>query len=71
MLKGDANLDGKVDLKDASFIAKAMVEIVIPNALQMKSGDANGDGIFSLKDATRLAQYTVESYEITWNTMGD
>ncbi|MGN0613045.1 MAG: dockerin type I domain-containing protein [Porcipelethomonas sp.] len=52
---GDANLDGKADVRDCSYIARQL-SIGEQSALP-DSADYNGDGVKNIRDAAELAAY--------------
>ncbi len=54
---GDANKDGKVNIKDATSIQKhiASIEILSEDALVL--ADADGDGTVNIKDATAIQKF--------------
>lgn len=54
---GDANLDGKVNIKDATLIQKALVNLIGIDEIQRKLADADGDGRLTVKDATELKKW--------------
>ncbi len=56
ILRGDANLDGKVSIKDAAYIAKAIAARFAGINLHM-SADYNLDGNINIKDALEIARY--------------
>lgn len=60
-LYGDANGDGKVDLKDVVLVRQYMANYVFDtqsSSVAVQAGaDANGDGVVNLKDVVLLRQY--------------
>ena len=56
---GDVNLDGVVDIKDATEIQKYGVEIVSLNELQLSLADFNKDGSVTVSDATEIQRFAV------------
>lgn len=50
----DANTDGKVNIKDATYIQKSLANVVEASALSTSVSDVNGDGKVTIKDATAL-----------------
>ena len=61
VLKGDVNLDGVVDMKDAAALQRhvlKMTEITDANALAV--AELTGDGIIDMKDAAKLTQYAIK-----------
>lgn len=51
-VRGDANGDGKLDVRDAAFIASALAKGNIINS----AGDYNGDGKINIRDAAAIAR---------------
>ena len=60
VLIGDANLDGKINVKDVTAIQRHLAEIESFNANQLVSADVNGDGEVTIDDATHLQTYLAE-----------
>lgn len=50
----DANTDGKVNIKDATYIQKSLANVVEASALSTAVSDVNNDGKVTIKDATAL-----------------
>lgn len=50
----DANTDGKINVKDATYIQKSLANIVEASALSTAVSDVNNDGKVTIKDATAL-----------------
>ena len=63
VLIGDANQDGVIDVKDVTFIQRAIANETVLSARQMKAADTNRDGVIDIKDATRIQQYLVGSFK--------
>lgn len=57
---GDANLDGVIEITDATEIMKYRVKLVDFTDAQLITADANGDGIVTLMDATQIQRYLAE-----------
>lgn len=57
--KGDVNMDGKVDITDATLIQKIVVKLVEPTAEQSYLADYNNDGDITVVDATDIQKYIV------------
>ncbi|MDP4119939.1 MAG: alpha-amylase family glycosyl hydrolase [Bacillota bacterium] len=57
VVRGDANLDGNCNLKDATMIQKYCAGLTTLTAQQMLGADANQDGNVSLKDATIIQKH--------------
>lgn len=56
---GDVNLDGVVNVNDATEIQKYGVELVSFNALQLSLADFNKDGSVTISDATEIQRFAV------------
>ena len=56
-LLGDANGDGKVNVKDATQIQKAAASLVNLDEEQAQAADVNGDGKVNVKDATAIQKF--------------
>lgn len=54
---GDVNLDGVVNIKDATEIQKYGVELVSLNTLQLSLADFNKDGLVNISDATEIQRF--------------
>ena len=54
---GDANGDGKVNVKDATQIQKAAASLVNLDEEQAQAADVNGDGKVNVKDATAIQKF--------------
>ena len=68
-LKGDANLDGEVNTKDATLVKQvylATAAFETDEALQNLTGDATGDGKITTKDSTLIKQVYLEMNTINW-----
>ncbi len=65
-IKGDANLDGKREAKDATFAAQAIAGKRTFTALQKLVCDGTGDGAFDGKDATYAAQVVAGKRSYKW-----
>lgn len=51
---GDVNLDGRVNVKDATYLQMFVVELVSFNPEQYSLADVNGDGSYNVSDATAI-----------------
>lgn len=60
-LRGDANDDGTVDLRDAIRVAKYLVGNVRLNVNETYQADANGNNKVDLQDAIAISRYTLAS----------
>lgn len=57
---GDSNLNGKIDIKDATAIQRHLANIEVFNDTQLAAADVNSDGTVSIKDATLIQMYCAE-----------
>ena len=57
--KGDANLDGRVDITDAVLLNKAIAGAVELDTNARQNGDCKQDGELTLEDAVTLLQFLV------------
>lgn len=57
--KGDVNLDGYVNAKDATAVLKHVVELEILTGKSLEMADVNGDGRVNAKDATAILKIVV------------
>ena len=57
---GDVNLDGKVDVKDATALQRYLAEIASLTDKQLAVADANGDGKINVSDVTAIQRYVAE-----------
>ncbi len=55
---GDANLDKKVNIQDATIIQKAVASLVSFSDVQNKTADVDADSKLSVKDATTIQKFT-------------
>ena len=51
---GDVNMDGAVNVKDATFIQKYIAKYVGYLNINVELGDVTGDGVVTVKDATAI-----------------
>ncbi len=51
---GDVNLDGSLNVQDATIIQKSVVKKITLTSLQKKVADFNGDGEINIKDVTAI-----------------
>lgn len=65
IILGDANLDGKVNVKDATLIQKAVAKITKLEGDGFTAADVNGDSKLSVQDATNIQKF-VANYEIPY-----
>ena len=57
---GDANGDGKVNIRDVTAIQRHVSEFSLLTDEQLASADTNGDGKVTIEDATHLQMYLAE-----------
>ena len=60
ILPGDVNLDGKVDVTDATLVQMFAAELIDLSADQQKAADVNGDNKIDVTDATLIQMYAAE-----------
>lgn len=65
LILGDANLDGKVNVKDATLIQKAIAKITSLEGDNFTTADVNADEKLSIQDATNIQKYAA-NYEIPY-----
>lgn len=65
--KGDATLDGRTNLRDATAINKAYANMSTLTNLANFAADANGDGRTNLRDATAINKAYAELSVLTWD----
>lgn len=58
---GDANLDGKVNVKDATQIQKCVAGIIAFGTNEKICADVNGDGEINVKDATYIQKWVAQA----------
>ena len=54
VMLGDVNLDGVVDITDATYVQMASAELVTLTDRQRAAADMNGDGVIDVNDATYI-----------------
>lgn len=54
VLSGDVNLDGVVDITDATEVQRRAAELIELSKKQFKAADMNGDGVINVTDATEI-----------------
>lgn len=57
LVLGDTNLDGTVDVTDATAIQRYSAGLELLSAEQLAVADVNGDGVVDVTDATRIQMY--------------
>ena len=70
VLLGDADLNGVVNVTDASRIAQyfaGVYEFFVRECVQQLAADADRNGVVNVTDASRIAQYFAGVYEFRWN----
>lgn len=67
LLLGDVNLDGTVNVRDATAIQKSIAGIVTLS--KTGASDVNGDGVLNVKDATMIQKYIADMAGLSWNDM--
>lgn len=65
IILGDANLDGKVNVKDATLIQKALAKLTSLEGDGFTAADVNGDEKLSIQDATNIQKF-VANYDIPY-----
>ena len=60
IILGDADLDGKVNVKDATVVQKSAADLVVLNADALLAADADKDGKVNVKDATVIQKYSAD-----------
>ncbi len=66
---GDADLDGAVNIKDATVIQKAVAKMLTLSADAIRCADVDSDGAVSVKDATAVQKY-IAKMPIDYNIGG-
>ena len=70
VLLGDADLNGVVNVTDASRIAQyfaGVYEFSVRECAQQLAADADRNDVVNVTDASRIAQYFAGVYEFRWN----
>ncbi len=65
IILGDANLDGKVNVKDATLIQKALAKLASLEGDGFTAADVNGDEKLSIQDATNIQKFAA-NYDIPY-----
>ncbi len=60
VLIGDANLDGRISVKDVTAIQRHIAEMALLTGNTLIAADVNGDGSVTVKDATCVQLYLAE-----------
>ncbi|MBQ4128828.1 MAG: hypothetical protein IJD68_03540 [Ruminococcus sp.] len=58
--KGDANLDGTINILDATEIQRHLAQIIILDDFAVSVSDANGDGAVNIIDATTIQRFIAQ-----------
>ena len=66
LILGDANLDGKVNIKDVTQIQKAIAKIINFDTDSFTCADVNGDNNLTIQDATNIQKYSA-NYEVSFD----
>lgn len=60
-MKGDANVDGDIDIRDVTVLAQHIVDVrPIENPVGMDNSDILVDGLINIKDLTALKKYLIK-----------
>ncbi len=65
IILGDANLDSKVNIKDATLIQKAVAKLTSIEGDSFTAADVNGDQKLSIQDATNIQKF-IANFEIPY-----
>ena len=57
---GDADLNGKINVKDATTVQKHTAKMLTLEGLALKQADVTGDGKVNIKDATAIQKYVAK-----------
>ena len=60
IMRGDANLDGKLTAGDAALILRTVVGLSVMNEAMCIAGDADGDGEISAADAAKILRLIIQ-----------
>ncbi len=55
-LPGDANGDGKFNVRDAAYVASNVAKSVVIDPIKVPAADFNGDGVVNVRDAAAMAR---------------
>ena len=61
LLIGDVNLDGQINIVDATAVQRHIVEIALLTGDGLIAADTNGDGFYNIKDVTAIQYYAASS----------
>lgn len=59
---GDANLDGKISLRDATYVQLYAADKVTMDENFIPVADVNSDGVVNVMDATLIQKYLIFDY---------
>ncbi len=65
LILGDANLDGSVNVKDATLIQKAVAKLTTLEGDSFTTADVNADNKLSVQDATNIQKFAA-NYELSY-----
>ena len=60
ILRGDANMDGKITAADAAIVLRTLVDLAYMNEPMRKAADLDGDGEITAADAAMLLRIVVQ-----------
>ena len=58
--KGDANMDGKVDIKDATYVQMYVAKYEEAKTIIVSVADMSGDGVITVLDATLIQRELIK-----------
>lgn len=64
-LKGDANCDGVVNIKDATAIQKSLVDLITLTSQGEKNAEVDGNDQLNIKDATMIQKH-IAGMDVNW-----
>ena len=67
-LKGDVNLDGKVDVADIATIITVMASATVPDASPSGTADVNGDGVVDVADIATVISIMAANARLAGDT---
>lgn len=69
-LSGDVNLDGKINIKDATAIQKHLAKFIQLEDKNLSAADVNADGKVNVRDATEIQKYIANMLNATETNVG-
>ena len=60
LVRGDANMDGRMTAADAAFVLKSVISLAYLNAPMRHAADMDGDGVITAQDAVRILRTIVK-----------